>query len=181
MIQMKKIILFGLVLLVSTGLTFGQEENNIEDRNFYADLIFGPYLMIDHHLYKSVILKGPRLGYHINSRFSLGLEYMVGQQEDVTGVLGTTHTANGQVFYHLSDRSEPRKFYPYLLLGGGFIEFKDFSEDVYGVSFYGGAGFYFPIINRIQGFFESRYINLGPLNLAGKNEIGVLWGLRVNF
>ncbi len=181
MTQMKKIIQLVIVLLVATGSTFSQEENVIEEHKFYADLIFGPYLMIDHHQYKSVILKGPRLGYHINSKFSLGLEYMVGQQQDITGAMGTTHTANGQVFYHFLNRSFPRKFTPYLLLGGGFIEFKDFSEDVYGVSFYGGAGFYFPIFDRIQGFFESRYVNLGALNLEGKNELGVLWGLRVNF
>jgi len=178
---MTRIFQLVLALLIATGTAFSQEEGIIEENKFYADFIAGPYLMIDHHLYKSVFLKGPRLGYHVNSKFSLGLEYMVGQQHDITGALGTTHTANGQVFYHFSNRSKPGKFSPYLLIGGGFIEFKDFSEDIYGVAFYGGAGFNFPIFDRIQGFFESRYINLGPLNLEGKNELGVLWGIRVNF
>ncbi len=178
---MTKIIQLVLVFLIATGTSFGQDENDTEKHKFYADIIFGPYLMIDHHRYKSVILKGPRLGYHLNSKFSLGLEYMVGQQHDRSGALGTTHTANGQVSYHFLDRTIPRKFSPYLLLGGGFIEFKDFTEDVYGIAFYGGAGFYYPLFDRIQGFFESRYVNLGPLNLEGKNELGILWGLRVNF
>lgn len=169
------------IFILVTTICFGQEKKEVDGNQFYADFIMGPYLMIDHHLYKSVFLKGPRLGYHISSRFSLGLEYMVGQQDDTTGASGTTHTANGQVFYYFHDRSSPRKFSPYLIVGGGFIEFKDFSDDVYGVAFYGGAGFNFPIYERFEGFFESRYVNLGPLDLAGQNEIAVLWGLRVNF
>lgn len=178
---MTKIIQLLLALTITTGTAFSQEEDVTVKHKLYADLITGPYLMIDHHLYKSVFLKGTRLGYHVNSRFSLGLEYLVGLQEDTKGVLGTTHTANGQVFYHFINRSVPRKISPYLLLGGGFFEFKDFSKDVYGVAFYGGVGLNYPIFNRIQGFFESRYINLGPLKLEGKNELGILWGLRVNF
>ena len=180
-IQMKKIVQLVLVLILASGTAFGQEKVDFKKHPFYADIIAGPYLMVDHHLYKSVFLKGPRVGYHVNSKFSLGIEYLVGQQHDITGELGTTHAANGQVFYYLKDRSLPSKFYPYLLIGGGFMEFKDFSEDVYGLAFYGGAGFSCPFSYRIQGFAESRYVNLGPLNLAGQNELGVLWGLRVNF
>jgi hypothetical protein len=178
---MIKVFQLVLAFIVATGTTFSQEEDVIEKHYLYADLITGPYLMIDHHLYKSVFMKGTRLGYHVNSRVSLGLEYMVGQQDDRTGVSGTTHTANGQVYYYLTDRLVPRKISFYLLIGGGFFEFKDFSKDVYGLAYHGGAGFNFPIFDRIQGFMEGRYINLGPLNLEGKNEIGVLWGLRVNF
>lgn len=178
---MKKIFHLIIAFIVATGTAYCQEEDIVEKHELYADLITGPYLMIDHHLYKSVFLKGTRLGYHVNSKLSLGLEYMVGQQQDITGEMGMTHTANGQVFYHFLNGSVPRKISPYLLLGGGFFEFKDFSKDVYGVAFYGGAGINYPIFKRIQGFFESRYVNLGPLKLEGKNEIGMLWGLRVNF
>lgn len=167
-------------ILIATEVASSQEIKSTKP-SFYADVISGPYLMVDHHLYKSVFLKGPRVGVHLNSKFSLGLEYMVGQQDDENGVSGMTHTANGQLFYYFIDRNIPSKFSPYALVGGGFMEFKDFSKDVYGVAFYGGAGFACPLSNRVQGFFESRYVNLGPLNLAGKNELGVLWGLRVDF
>lgn len=177
--MIRKFTLLGAFLVI-VGTAFSQEIK-IEKHTFYADIISGPYLMVDHHLYKSVYLKGPRVGYHINTKFSIGLEYMVGHQDDENGVSGTTHTANGQLFYYFIDRSVPSKFSPYVLMGGGFMEFKDFSKDVYGVAFYGGAGFACPLSNRVQGFFESRYVNLGPLNLAGKNELGVLWGLRVDF
>ena len=180
-IQMIKVFQIVLVAFIATSVCSGQENKIKEEHKFYADFIGGPYLMIDHHLYKSVFLKGPRLGYHLNSKFSLGLEYMVGQQQDIKGELGTTHTANGQIFYHFLNRSIPRNFSPFLLVGGGFFEFKDFSKDVYGVAFYGGAGFRFPMFDPIEGFCEGRYINLGPLNLEGKNELGVLWGVRANF
>ena len=177
---MKKTHLLILVLFLTTSSIFSQEKEVVEQSKFYADFAIGPYLMVDHHLYKSVVLKGTRLGYHINSKFSIGLEYLVGQQHDDTGELGTTHTANGQIFYYFKDRSASRKFSPYIVAGGGFVEFKDFSEDIYGVAFYGGAGLSYPIFNNIKGFFESKYVSLAPLNLGGKNELGLLWGVRVD-
>ena len=175
---MRNILLY-IVALVIINTGFSQQKTDTSRAIFSADLLMGPYLMVDHHLYKSVTMNGARLGYAVSENLTFSLEYMVGQQEDETGQQGTTHAATGQFAYSFA--STTSKFRPYILLGGGFFEFKDFSKDVLGVAFYSGLGTELNFSNKIKGFVEPRYLNLGPLNLEGKNEIGVFWGVRVWF
>ena len=138
-------------------------------------------MFVDHHHYKSVFLKGVRIGYECNSKFAFSLEYMAGQQHDVNNELGMTHTANGQITYFFLPKNTQPRFRPYLHIGGGFFEFKDFSKDVLGVAWNAGGGAELGFSKRIKGIVEARYVNLGWLNLEGKNELGVLWGLRARF
>ncbi len=176
---MKKII---LLLIVSTyaSAIYSQKSGTDSTSSFYIDGIAGPYLIVDHTLYKSVFLKGVRLGYEHRSGVTFGIEYLVGQQHDRENMLGTTHSAAGILQYYFLKNRDGR-FNPYFLAGGGFFEFKDFSSDVLGVAFYGGLGTELNLSKNINGFLESRYVNLGPLNLEGKNELGVMWGLRARF
>ncbi len=149
-------------------------------KNLFVDFITGPYLFVHHHDYKSVFLTGARLGYEFNPKFAFSLEYMVGQQHDVYNQLGMTHTANGQLTYFFYAENTTR-IRPYLHLGGGFFEFKDFEKDVLGVAWNTGGGATFNITPTIKGFIEGRYVNLGWLNLGGQHELGVHWGVRAKF
>ncbi len=171
-----------LLFILAPSLIFGQSADSTKRKedSFYADFVMGPYLMVDHNLYKSVFLTGARIGYECKTRFAFQIEYMVGNQEDETGQIGTTHTANGHIAYYFSEPNKNR-VRPYVYLGGGFFEFKDFSKDVLGVAWNTGAGSEFNFSPKIKGFIEGRYVNLGWLNLEGRNELGVLWGVRARF
>lgn len=176
---MKRITTITLLLLSSFQLR-AQAPTTDSTGQFYVDGIVGPYLIVDHTLYKSVFLKGVRLGYETKSGFTFGLEYLVGQQHDATDQLGTTHSAFGVFQYYFLKNSQGR-FNPYFVAGGGFFEFKDFSSDVLGVAWYAGMGTELNISNSINAFLEPRYVNLSPLDIGGRNELGVMWGIRARF
>ncbi|MGB3468659.1 MAG: outer membrane beta-barrel protein [Cyclobacteriaceae bacterium] len=173
---MKKLLVFYLCLL--SVVCKGQEpaENST---GFYADYMMGTYLLLDDVAYKSVFLNGFRLGKKTGQRTAVQVEYLLGNQEDRSGVRGTTHTANLQFLYFLNDRQSA--FTPYLYIGGGFFEFKDFSRDKLGVAWNGGLGTEANVSDSIAAIAEFRYLNIGPLNLEGVNQIGVLWGIRLKF
>jgi hypothetical protein len=146
---------------------------------FRFDLITGPYLFVDHHLYKSVYLNGARVGYSPDNQWTFSLEYLAGQQEDEAGEKGMTHHTSLQAARYLI--GEGTTFRPYLYAGGGFLEFKDFSRDKYGMAWYGGMGLELNLHEKIKGLLEPRYLNIAPMNLGAKNELGMFWGVRVNF
>ena len=173
-----KITLTITVLLCITLPCNGQTESSSDEKTqFYADYMMGTYLLLDDVDYKSVILNGFRLGVKPSKRIAYQMEYLIGSQDDRAGITGTTHTANLQILYYLNDQKG--KFSPYIYGGGGFFEFKDFSKDVLGVALNGGAGTEVNLSNKIAALAEFRYINLGPLNLQGTHQIGVLWGIRL--
>lgn len=151
----------------------------VAQNKFLADVYIGPYLFVDHTPYKSVMMKGVRLGYEFHPRMAVLIEYMAGQQHDVNDQLGTTQSASGQFQFFLNKHGQ--RFHPYGQVGGGFFEFKDFSKDVLGVAFYAGLGTELNVSPTIKGFIESRYLNLSPMNVGGRNELGVFWGLRARF
>ena len=66
----------------------------------------GPYLFIDHIEYDAVMLFGSRLGYDISDRFTLIIEYVVGQQEDEYENLGMTHHVSLQSSYFLLSKEK---------------------------------------------------------------------------
>lgn len=176
--SMKQKLLLLFLFFVLGASSMAQTSDTSKTKPFTADLLMGPYLFVDHTLYKSVFMKGARIQYK-PGQLSLGIEYLTGQQHDTNNELGTTHSAAGIICYSLLKGT--KRFNPYLYTGGGFFEFKDFSKDVLGVAFYAGAGTELNISSTIKGLIESRYVNLGPLQLEGKNELGVLWGVRAYF
>lgn len=171
---MKKLV---LIFLLISSFAYSQEQDK---KMFFTDIVVGPYLFVHHHDYKSVFLTGVRLGYEFSPKMAFALEYLAGQQHDVYDELGTTHTANGQLSYFVLPSNKGR-FNPYIHLGGGFFEFKDFKNDVLGVAWNTGGGSELNVSKNIKAFIEARYVNLGWLNLGGKNELGVLWGIRAKF
>ena len=176
---MKKCLLFLLLSIVISNTSFSQIDSLPKSHVFYADLFMGPYLLIDHTLYKSVVMKGTRLGFETKKNFAFDIEYAVGQQHDETDVRGTTHSAMGRFSYFITNRHT--KFRPFVNTGGGFFEFKDFSKDRYGVAFFLSGGSELNISPRVKSFFEGRYLNIGQLNLAGTHELGVFWGIKAKF
>jgi len=169
-----KSILFCFVLINTT--VFSQSE---VERPYYFDLVNGPYLFIDHIPYDAVMMTGARLGYEFTPRFNANIEYVVGQQQDDQNTLGMTHNVNAQFNYYL--KAEPKRFSPYVFAGGGFMEFKSFSTDVYGIQYNVGAGTTLRFTNNLYGLIESRYFNLGLMDLGGQNELAVFWGIRIKF
>lgn len=177
--RMSKSILGYILFFFIQVYSFAQNSPDIPKKStFSADYMMGTYLLLDDVDYKSVILNGFRLGIKPGNRVAYQLEYLIGSQEDRTGITGTTHTANIHILYYLDDRSG--KFSPYLYGGGGFFEFKDFSRDKLGVALNAGVGTEVNFSDKIAALAEFRYINLGPLNLQGTHQIGVLWGIRLN-
>ena len=156
----------------------GQESDIYESTPYSVDFVMGPYLILDGTIYESVLLRGVRIGYDFNSRYTIGLEYLVGNQEDLAGQLGTTHSAFGNFKYYLKGDEQSPRFRPFLLAGGGFFEFKDFSQDVLGVSFYLSAGYDMRLSKNIRAFLEPRYVNLGLLGADGTHQFGMMWGIR---
>lgn len=177
---MKKII-FLCLLLSNVFISNAQDGNIASDKPYYADLVMGPYLILDGTIYESVFLRGIRIGYERNSGLAYGIEYIAGNQEDLKGELGTTHSAFGYIKYFTKKNDNSARFRPYMLAGGGFFEFKDFSADVLGVAFYLGAGTEMNFNNTFKGFLEPRYVNLGTMDADGTHQLGVMWGIRARF
>ncbi len=165
------ILLFSLF-----GMTMYSQGDILNKTPYSADLVMGPYLILDGTIYESVFLNGVRIGYDFHPRMTIGLEYLAGNQEDLAGQLGTTHSAFGNFKYYL--KGDEKKYRPFLLAGGGFFEFKDFSQDVLGISFYLSLGFDLRLSNRVRGFLEPRYVNLGLLDADGTHQFGMMWGVR---
>lgn len=176
-----KYILSCFLLVFGFGLLSGQQDVAKSDKPYHADLVMGPYLILDGTIYESVFLTGMRLGYEYDSGLAIGIEYLAGNQEDLKEELGTTHSAFGTLTYYTKKNTSTDRFRPYFLLGGGFFEFKDFSADVLGVAFYLGAGLEMNINDTVKGFLEPRYVNLGLMDANGTHQLGVMWGVRGKF
>ena len=182
---MKKLLF--LILSLQGFISFGDIDtirysSSYVTPKFRVDLLVGPYLMVDHTHYKSVFMKGTRLGYRADNGIGFQIEYLNGQQHDNEDELGTTHNATGHLTYHfIKDDNHYRKFSPYIYAGGGFFEFKDFSKDVLGVAFYAGGGCEYLTQHSLRIFTEGRYLNLSPLNLGGSHQLGIFWGVRARF
>jgi len=157
---------------------FGQEEETQQTEPlWFSDFIMGPYLFIDHIPYDSVIMFGTRLGKKSKNNFAYVLEYIIGQQQDEQNTLGLTHQVSLHALYYL--KHHENKFRPYLYAGGGFLEFKSFTDDEYNMSYYGGVGMEIKMGDRFHSIIEPRYLNLAPFSFEAQNEIGIFWGLRV--
>ena len=90
-----------------------------------------------------------------------------------------THNVNAQFCLNLL--SSPKRFAPYVFAGSGFMEFKSFTKDVYGIQYNLGVGTTFKLISNLSGIIETRYFNLGLMDLGGQHELAVFWGLRCKF
>ncbi len=178
---MKKILIGSIFLL---GITLINPINSrATDKpltyKYYLDYVMGPYLFISHIPYDAVFLNGARLGFKMNRSFDFSIEYVAGQQQDEFNTLGLTHNANLQFAYFPNRASKP--FTPYLFAGGGFLEFKSFTNDVYGFQFHGGAGTTIELSARFSGIIESRYFTTRQLDLGGSgNQLAVFWGIRAH-
>jgi len=177
---MNRIILC-TILLFQIFFTNAQENISTNQNPFYAEFLTGPYLILDGTIYESVLLRGTSIGYEYSSGIAIGIEYLVGNQEDLQGQLGTTHSAFGTIKYFFTKRDDPRRFRPYVFGGSGFFEFKDFSADVLGIAFYLGVGTELKISKNIHSFLEPRYVNLGLMDANGTHQFGMIWGVRARF
>lgn len=171
-----RITILSLSLLVA-NTSFAQE-NEVKPFKYYVDYVQGPYLFLDNIAYEAVFVQGCRLGFKIKERFDFKIEYIAGHQSDNMDDPGMTHYANGHFAYHFIPNST---FNPYMFVGGGFLEFKEFTVDEYGFAYHLGLGTNFHITNRISGLIEARYLNTGLLDVDGQNQTAVTWGLRVGF
>ena len=175
---MKSTVFIKGLLFAITVMTLNTSQAQIA-KPYYFDIVNGPYLFVDHIPYDAVLMTGARLGYEFKPRFNANIEYVVGQQEDDQNTLGMTHNVNIQFNYNL--KANPNRFSPYLFAGGGFMEFKSFTKDVYGLQYNAGAGTTLKITDNLYGLIEARYFNLGLMDLGGQHELAVLWGMRVKF
>lgn len=164
--------------ILFTTNSFAQE-TEAKPFKYYIDYVQGPYLFVDNIAYEAVFMHGCRLGFNINKRLDFSIEYVAGQQADNNEDPGMTHYANGQLAYHFKPDSQA--FDPYLFAGGGFFEFKEFTDDVYGLAYHIGLGTNLRLTNRINGLIEARYLNTGLLDVGGQNQLAVTWGVRVAF
>lgn len=172
---------FNLIKLLKTGLissilscSFSAQAQEI--KGAYGDLTMGTYLFISHIPYDAVVMSGARLGYRWD-RASLAASYMAGQQHDEKGNLGLTHHACVEASVFL----KPGNIQPYLLFSTGFLEFKSFSRDKYGIANQVGLGAQFQITERISALLEPRYMNMAQMKLGGVHQLVVAWGLRARF
>ena len=174
----KFFIAVGLIGMSNQG--FCQDDNTkIPLFPFYVDYVMGPFLFVDNIAYDAVFMNGCRLGFNIKRNFDFSIEYVAGQQPDNQNDMGITHNANFQLAYHFMPESKP--FNPYLYTGTGFFEFKEFTNDVYGLSWHFGMGTTLKFNDRLSGLIESRYLNTGWLDVSGQNQLAVMWGARVSF
>lgn len=183
----KKAAVAIFIFLVSFESLFAQGvESNKEEPVLFSEFLMGPYLFIEHIEYDAVMLFGYRFGYEANDRFSFLVEYAVGQQEDEYNTTGLTHHASLQARYFIAPKENKLRTYAYA--GGGFLEFKAFTHDNYGLGYYAGLGVETNISESLKGFVEPRYLRISKLGwnvynntFSGKTEIGVFWGIRLNF
>ncbi len=166
-----------ICLIMCHTMVIGQKES--DKKSFYFDYIMGPYLFVSHIPYDAVMMTGGRLGYRIMSRLDCSVEYVIGQQEDNKNTMGMTHNVNVQLAYNI--RKLEKRFNPYLFAGGGFLEFKSFSTDVYGLQFHLGSGTTLKFNKYLSGVLEARYFNLAQMKLGGVHELAVFLGIRIAF
>lgn len=176
---MKHLLFFSIVAFWGAQTLQAQQSDPLHTGKFTMDALMGPYLLLDDVMYKSVTMRGTRIGYQTKKNWGFNVEYIIGNQRDTAGALGTTHSATGMVQYFLTDQTT--KFRPYGYGGGGFFEFKDFSRDQYGLAYYLGAGTELKLLDHLRGYVECRYLNIGQLDIGGSNQIGVFWGIKALF
>lgn len=175
---MKALYTLGLTMIFCVCLSQEKKEPKFKGK-FSMDALMGPYLLLDDVPYQSVLMKGTRIGYQTTSNFEFNVEYLIGNQRDKTDLIGTTHSASGMAQYFLTDNHT--RFRPYAYAGGGFFEFKDFSSDKWGASYFLGGGSELRFSHKIKGYFECRYLNIGNLDLGGSHQLGVFWGIKALF
>ena len=184
---MKKLIIVVFVLLLSVKSSVAQKEEISEENPvLFSDFLMGPYLFIEHIEYDAVMLYGYRFGYEANDKLGFLVEYVVGQQQDKYHTTGLTHHASLQARYFIAPKENRLRTYAYA--GGGFLEFKAFTYDNYGLGYYAGLGIEANMSKSIKGFIEPRYLRISKSGwnvynntFSGKTEIGVFWGVRVKF
>ncbi len=175
-------ILAVLTLLLCINHAKGQQMTTADipaKSKYFVDYVMGPYLFIDDIPYEAAFMNGCRLGFNIKNRFNFSIEYVAGSNPDILDNIGLTHNANLQFAYYFKPTSAP--FNPYAFVGSGFLEFKDFTNDVYGLSYHVGLGTELKFTNRISGIIEARYLNTSLLDIDGQNQLGVFWGARLAF
>lgn len=179
---MRKVILSLFVLIFSmTGFSQDTEAEGRIQKKYFIDYIMGPYLLIHHLQYDALIMNGARLGFNFgqNNRYNFTIEYMAGNNSDIYGKVGMTHNANLGLSMYLKENSN--HFDPFVSVGTGFLEFKEFTNDNYGISWHVGFGSSLQVTKRVSGLLEARYFNTGLLDVQGYNQLVVLWGARLGF
>jgi len=179
---MRKLLL-GLFLF-SFSITGISQEANAPGRlqqKYFIDYAMGPYLLIHHIQYDALMVNGARLGFNFgaSNRFNFTIEYLAGNNSDIYGKVGMTHNANLGVAMYLKENS--KHFDPFCSVGTGFLEFKEFTNDNYGISWHVGFGSSLQVTKRFSGLLEARYFNTGLLDVDGYNQLVVLWGARFGF
>lgn len=180
--MMKKITFTILLSVVfSTSLNAQNLAEGRIQKKYFIDYVMGPYLLIDNLQYDALMMNGARLGFNFGNqnRFNFTIEYLAGHNSDVTGNHGMTHNANLGLSVYFKENSN--HFDPFFTVGTGFLEFKEYSNDEYGLSWHAGFGSSLQITKRISGLLEARYFNTGLLDVAGQNQLVVLWGARLGF
>jgi hypothetical protein len=117
--------------------------------------------------------------HHPNAGIGIAAEYLVGHQTDINNNYGLTHHASAEVL--LLGTVAPKRIKPYAMLGMGFLEFKSFTQDKYGIAYHAAAGIEIEYSPKIKGFIEPRYLNLSQMKLGGQHELVVTWGVRFAF
>jgi len=184
---MKKAAVAVAIYLVSFGSLLAQDINSSKEKPvLFSDFLMGPYLFIEHIEYDAVMLFGYRFGYEANEKLGFLVEYAVGQQQDEFNTTGLTHHASLQARYFIAPKENRLRTYAYA--GGGFLEFKAFTHDNYGLGYYTGLGVEANMSKSVKGFVEPRYLRISKSGwnvynntFSGKTEIGVFWGIRVKF
>lgn len=141
------------------------------------EIFQGAYLFVDHIPYNSVILKGARLKIPIQA-IQLGIEYGIGSSTDNNNDAGTIHHFSlllSHFFWVKGDWSL------HGVAGAGFLEFKDFIQDQYGLGWYFGLRTNMRLTNQLHGFIEPRYLNVGAFDFGGQDQFGIQWGLGISF
>jgi len=174
-------LLVTLGLALSSTEAFAQEAEGRIQKPYFIDYVMGPYLLIDNLQYDAFMMNGARLGFNFGNmnRFNFTIEYLAGHNSDVFGNHGMTHNANLGLSMYFKEISN--HFDPYFTLGGGFLEFKEFTNDEYGIELHAGFGSSLQITKRVSGLLEARYSNTSLINVNGQNQLVVLWGARLGF
>lgn len=173
-----------LLLCISFSLTSALAQDKKPPQHIpkikYAhsfELFQGAYLFVDHIPYNSVLLKGARLNFPIQS-LVLGIEYGIGSTTDNSNNAGTVHHFSLR-FSHFFWRKNNWSLHGFA--GGGFLEFKDFTQDQYGLGWYVGLRTSMRLIQSLYGFIEPRYLNVGAFGFSGQDQFGISWGLGFSF
>lgn len=169
-----------ILIMLNLCLYFNAEAQESKEKGeVFGDILMGPYLFVQHIPYDAVMMQGARLGCRFPAGIGLAAEYLVGHQTDINNNYGLTHQASVEVL--LLGNTPPKRIKPYGMLGMGFLEFKSFTQDKYGIAYHVAAGIEIEYSPKIKGFIEPRYLNISQMDLGGQHELVVTWGVRFAF